>query len=406
MADAQHIAHLFAMSLAGVLSDEDKQELDAWINASDDHRLFADEVNDREVFLSDLQTLQPGYLSDREQQTLARIKAELFPEREIKYSMHRIHFLKTTWFRYAAAIILIFGIGAYLWNTQQKAKPLITSTKPVPVKNDVLPGGQKATLTLSDGKKIELNNAASETITDGSLSINNNNGQLVYGQTGRGEINGSVVQQRDNGKIAYNTMSTPSGGQYQVILPDGTKVWLNAVSSITYPTVFTDENRTVTINGELYFEVAKNIHKPFIVKVANQQITVLGTEFNVNAYTDEPVLKTSLIEGSVRVGSQVLKPGEACINGKVFITNIEQDVAWKKGVFSFSQADIKTVMRQIARWYDVQVKFVGELPTGKLTGKIDRNLTLIEVLDLLSQSKFKYTLEKKVLTIFPANTSK
>ncbi|MBO9573782.1 MAG: FecR domain-containing protein, partial [Chitinophagaceae bacterium] len=310
--------------------------------------------------------------------------------------IHRIHFLKTTWLRYAAAILLIFGIGAYLYTTQQKKTSAPTAEASAKaVKNDVLPGTQKAILTLSDGKKIELNNAASETITDGNLSINNNKGQLVYGQT----VEGSVAQHRDNREIAYNTMSTPRGGTYRVKLPDGSTVWVNADSKITYPTAFNSDKREVTLVGEAYFDITPVKSQPFVVKTLTDTITVMGTKFNVNAYSDEPYVKTTLQEGAVKVNEQLLKPGHAYLNKKVITADIEGDLAWTNGIFSFNDANLKSVMRQLARWYDIDVKYEGTIPADGLTGTIDRNLTLVQVMKLLGKAKINYTIENKTITI-------
>lgn len=298
---------------------------------------------------------------------------------------HRIHLLKRVWVRYAAAIIILFGIGAYLWNTQQKEKPLITETKPVPVKNDVAPGSTKATLTLSDGRKVQLTPETGR-ITESGTSIENTNGRLEYGKAD---------------KVVFNTMSTPRGGQYQLTLPDGTNVWLNAASSITYPTAFVNNTREVTITGEAYFEVKNNAAKPFIVKAPKEDITVLGTHFNVNAYPDEAAMKTSLLEGSVKVGEKILRPGQAYVNGKVVATDAEQDVAWKNGFFSFKDADIRSVMRQLSRWYDIDVEFEGPMPADEFNGKIGRQLKLSEVLELLSEARIRYRLENKKIIILP-----
>ncbi|MBO9570831.1 MAG: FecR family protein [Chitinophagaceae bacterium] len=350
--------------------------------------------------------------------------------------VHRVHFLKTTWFKYAAAIILLFGIGAYLWNDLQKDKPLITQSKPVPAKKDILPGFNRATLTLSDGKKIALDSAASETIKDGALSIENNKGRLVYK---KGVMEG------------VNTMTTPKGGQYQLTLSDGTKVWLNAASSITYPTAFTNKTREVSISGEAYFEVATNKSQPFIVSVMNTssaggaglsspfekggrsglnentdrrgiyQITVLGTEFNVNTYPDE-ISKTSLISGSVRIsenppadsrspqvsatpfskgGGYTLKPGEAYTNNKIIKTNLTQDIAWKNGLFNFDKLHLKQVLNQISRWYDIDIKYASNVPDIIFVGEMQRSLNLSQVLKILSKMEVKFRLEGRTLTVLP-----
>ncbi len=189
-------------------------------------------------------------------------------------------------------------------------------------------------------------------------------------------------------------MSTPRGGQYQLKLPDGSKVWLNAASSITYPTAFTGDNREVKITGEAYFDVVKNESKPFVVKTYKDRVIVLGTEFNINSYTDEGFIKTSLVEGTVKINQTLLKPGQAYINGKILETDLSKDLAWKNGLFSFENADIQSVMRQLARWYDVEVKFKGSISTDQFSGKLGRNLALSQVMRLLRVARVNYEIEK------------
>ncbi len=164
-------------------------------------------------------------------------------------------------------------------------------------------------------------------------------------------------------------MRTPRGGQYKLTLPDGTDAWLNAASSITFPTVFSGKERKVRITGEVYFEVAKNAKQPFIVEAKSEIINVLGTSFNVSAYEEESI-KTSLLEGAVKIADKVLKPGEAFINGKVVKTNIEQDIAWKNGNFYFDDAELKDILRQFTRWYDIEVIYQGPLKNRKFFGVV------------------------------------
>lgn len=297
---------------------------------------------------------------------------------------HRIHFLRTAWFKYAAAILILLGSATYLYISNQKEKPSVQTVQSVPVQNDVLPGSDKAILTLSNGQKVQLNSIAQQTITDGKLSINNENGMLTYGKSD---------------VIAYNNMTTPKGGQYRLTLPDGTNVWLNAASSITYPTSFSDKQRMVSIKGEAYFEVAKNPKQPFIVKAAKDEITVLGTHFNVNAYSDDPFMKTTLLEGAVRINNTVLKPGQAYINGLVVKTDIQQDIAWKNGIFNFNGIDLEKAINQVARWYDVNVIYEREIPNIRFAGKMGRDLNLSQVLKALDAMGLKFTINGKNLTV-------
>lgn len=297
---------------------------------------------------------------------------------------HRVHFLKTAWFRYAAAVILIAGACVYLYTSTNK-KSSIVSTKPAPVNTDILPGNNKAILTLSDGRTVELDSAGVEIINDGSLAIENNSGRLMY---------------KGSNLVATNTMRTPKGGQYQLMLSDGTKVWLNAATSITYPTSFNGKLREVTVEGEAYFEVTADASKPFVVKTAGQDITVLGTAFNVNAYKDDEDGKTSLLQGVVKVGDKILKPGEAYIKGKIVETNLEQDIAWKNGAFDFDRVKLKDALRQIARWYDVEVQMKDDVAELELRGQIGRELSLEQVLNGLQDKNVRFKVENRVLTAY------
>ncbi|MBO9571484.1 MAG: FecR family protein [Chitinophagaceae bacterium] len=379
----QHIATLIAKSLQGLLSPEEKNKLEAALDrpayrAMYD-QLLAGGVNNG---LGTMETIDT-------EAALVRVMPRITDGINNNHQrlVHRVHFLRRGWFKYAAAIIILIGAGVYLWNITRTHENtnLVQHTQPVPSKNDIGPGSDRAVLTLSDGRNVELT-AETNDIAETGTTIQNLNGGLTYGHSE---------------KMVMNTMSTPRGGQYQLTLADGTKVWLNAASSITYPTAFTGNTREVQILGEAYFEIAPNKSKPFIVKTSKENITVLGTEFNVNAYPDEEVIKTSLVEGSVKINATVLQPGQAYINGKIIKTNIEQDIAWKNGYFSFANADIKTVMRQLSRWYDVEVKYEAGLPAAKYSGEIGRNLTLKQVMALLTKSKFDHIIEGRTITILP-----
>jgi len=227
------------------------------------------------------------------------------------------------------------------------------------------------------------------------------NGQLAYHAAGKPV------------GTSYNTVTTPAGGQYQVTLPDGSRVWLNAASSITYPTMFNGNDRTVQITGEVYFEVAHDATKPFRVKSNGQTIEVLGTHFNINAYDDENVIKTTLLEGSVKVttGDHValLQPGQQSQVATaenptgIFkgIQNVDTDeaVAWKNGLFRFDKADIKTIMRQFSRWYDVDVVYQGDIKERVFSGSMHRNLSAANALELLSLANVHFTIDRKNIVV-------
>jgi transmembrane sensor len=271
-------------------------------------------------------------------------------------------------------------------------------------KNDIKPGGNHAILTLANGTHIMLDSAGKGNLVSqgGAQLIKMDSGNLAY-----------KAMANDSRAISYNTLATPAGGQYQVTLSDGTRVWLNALSSIRFPTTFKGDLRSVDLTGEAYFEVAKDKRSPFHVNANGVDVQVLGTEFNVNAYPDEPSIKTTLVQGSVRLAKAnanatlLLKPGEegqtSGVSGLLLNKNvdIDQTLAWKNGKFSFEGANIRAIMRQIARWYNVEVRYQGDPGDDLFDGQIGRDLNLSEVLTGLSRSNVHFKIDGKVLTVLP-----
>jgi len=309
----------------------------------------------------------------------------------------------------AALVLLIAGFTLYFYLKNQPQNQHVANKQII---QDIKPGGNRATLTLANGKTIVLNDAANGNLAEqaGIAISKTKEGQLVYTINDKGEA--------ENGSQYINTISTPNGGQYQVILPDGTRVWLNAASSLRYPAHFNEQVRKVTLSGEAYFEVSKALNKakltniPFIVETEQQEVEVLGTHFNINAYTNEPGVKTTLLEGAVKVGSPgianksiVLKPGQQSYYSentlKVNVVDTDEAVAWKNGLFMFKDADLKTVMRSIARWYDVEVVYQGVIPKKEFSGEMYRNLNLDQVLDVLSFYKVHFRVEGKKIIVNP-----
>lgn len=301
-----------------------------------------------------------------------------------------------------AASILLVSSFIYYFNFSESEKdntPHLSENK-----YDIKPGGNKAVLTLSNGETITLDDAKNGLLAkQGNIEINKTaDGELTYHP---GKVSGESLQ--------YNTVSTPRGGQYQLVLPDGTKVWLNAASSITFPTSFPGASREVEIKGEVYLEVAKNKLKPFRVKSAGQVVEVLGTHFNVNAYTDEESTKTTLLEGSVKVSlshsgdsdkrSVLLSPGyQAQFKlGRIAINEVDTEaaVAWKDGYFNFNREDIQSVMRQVSRWYDVEVVYQGNVPADEFVGRIPRSSNVSGILRILKLSKVDCRLQGKKIII-------
>jgi ferric-dicitrate binding protein FerR (iron transport regulator) len=208
-------------------------------------------------------------------------------------------------------------------------------------------------------------------------------------------------------------MTTPKGRQFQLVLPDGSKVWLNAASSITYPTAFIGEERSVKINGEVYFEIAKDLKRPFNVKVNDDnEIQVLATGFNVKAYTDDPLITTTLLEGAVRLNAfkkvQTLKPGQQTqvnTDGKITLVNkadIAKIMAWKNGLFNFQDESLEEVMKQLERWYDIRVQYIGNPPAQKFYGELQRDLTLLQVIEALKEIGIQFKIQGRTLIVMPS----
>ena len=303
----------------------------------------------------------------------------------------------------AAVIFLAVSITAYYFTTSSDHVDI-----PGQQYSHILPGTNKATLTLSNGQKISLDDVANGEIAQqaGIRITKSGNGQLVY----------TAVKGDNAIPVAQNTISTPKGGQYQLILPDGTKVYLNAASTLSYPTAFQDKGRLVELNGEAYFEVAKNKLLPFRVKSGQQTVEVLGTHFNVNAYADEGAIRTTLLEGAVKISAgmitQVIKPGQQAILNKntadkIVITEVNTDkvIAWKNGVFSFENEDLKSVMRQISRWYNVEVIYTGVSSDEKYYGEISKNSKLGEVFEILELNNVHFDVEGKTIKVSPNHGS-
>jgi transmembrane sensor len=311
-----------------------------------------------------------------------------------------------TWHRFtriAAAALILFITGTATWLVIRKNIPGKTAGKLArQEKNEVAPGGNKATLSLADGSVISLDDVKNGQIAQqGNAQVSKSaNGQLIY----------KVTEDRPS-SIVYNTLTTPRGGQFKLRLPDGSEVWLNAASSIKYPTTFAGNERKVEISGEVYFEIAHNASMPFKVSVNGMEVKVLGTHFNINAYNDEAAVKTSLLEGSISLtkagAALTLKPGQQAqlaFAGNIHVTDdvdMDEVVAWKNGYFSFNMADLQAVMRQIARWYDVDIRYEGKIPERFFGGKIDRNSNASEVLKILEESKVHFSIEGKKIIVKP-----
>lgn len=289
----------------------------------------------------------------------------------------------------AASLLCLLSVGYFF------SKHKVITTSATLVKADAAPGRVRAMLTLANGQVVNLDATRPGDIAGTNASKSNNN-QLVYNAVA------------NNNTLRYNTLTTPAGGEYQVVLVDGTKVWLNAASKLIYPEHFSDTARLVTLEGEAYFEVAHENKRPFRVSAGRQEIQVLGTHFNINAYSDEPRIVTTLVQGSVRVRAgietAVIKPGEQAqtdTEGKnltVKPANVNMQLAWKNGMIMFEDAPLSEVMRQAARWYNIKVRFIGnnlDYTNQLYTGGFSRNSNLVKLLEILKANHISFDMKSE-----------
>jgi len=354
--------------LDGSITPEEEKEFADWYNAGLDKPLLVPE----------------SFASSQEmqrQRLLNKIREEIGTQTP-KFRK------QVSWPKWAAAAAVSLGIislGAYFWANKTVAPTLIgmvSTTK----ETDIAPGGNKAMLTLANGARILLDSANNGVLaTQGNIAIiKSQSGQLIF------DISKQTAGVEDISPNATNTLSTPKGGQYVIVLPDGTKVWLNAQSSLHFPTAFNGKERVVQLSGEAYFEVAKDKRKPFHVQSNGADIEVLGTHFNVMAYTNEPIMETTLLEGAIKVSrdnrSETIRPGKQVqLSDKgMQIRSIDtlDAVAWKNGIFQFNDTHLKNIMRQVERWYDVKIDYAS-LPDKRYNGMVFRNSNLSELLKML-----------------------
>ena len=308
------------------------------------------------------------------------------------------------WRRWAVAAILLLlvGGGTVLFLVRRKTGPVV-AVAPVPAAKVIVPGSNKAILTLANGQQIVLNNAQNGVIGQqgGTKVVKLDSGKLAYNSGDGGENHANAV--------LYNTITTPRGGQYQITLPDETKVWLNAESSLRFPTAFTGKDREVQLSGEAYFEVRADKDKPFLVKSGSAETRVLGTHFNIMAYGDEGPVRTTLLEGVVSMGqeeqSALLLPGEQGQfdpNKRIIATrtvNTTAVVAWKDGYYYFDRTPVQSVMRQIARWYDVEIVYEGAVPKDEIVGKIPRSAYVSEVLHVMELIGIRFKIDGRKIVV-------
>ena len=379
----QQAKELLQRYRSGECSPQERMLVDLWIEQ---------ELSDGNWEISEEEKVQFG----------AQLKNAIDEARDTapKKSMFKL------WPRIAAvaAVLLVVGLGVFFYTSYYAPRHLEGSaaTRDL-LANDIKPGGNKAYLVLSNGKRLSLTDAANgELAKEAGVEITKTaDGQVIYTAPGDPGMRGD-----DGG--ALNTIETPRGGQYQVRLPDGSKVWLNAASKLIYPVSFNGRGqRVVELSGEAYFEIFKNKLQPFVVKSKNQEVTVLGTHFNINSYTDEPGTKTTLLEGSVRVNDATLKPGQQATltNNQIKIAEVNTDeaIAWKNGLFAYKNTPLQNVMRQIARWYDVDIIYQNnDLPQKLLSGSVSRYDQVSGILKAIeSTGTAKFKIEGRKITVLP-----
>jgi len=366
--DQPLIRALFEKYASGTASPEEVKQL---------FSLISDQQFDQEMknlLLGELQQTElPGeYDTERWNRVFKQVKAET-ELLEYKGQSKRIFGFRRL--AVAASIIAVLATGAYFY--LHSIKPAETTQL---AKNDVVPGRVSATLTLANGRQIKLSAANIGLVAwqAGASISKTTNGKIVY----QAQNAGSTVP-------LMNTLTTGRGETYQVDLPDGSKVWLNAASSIKYPVAFTGTERRIELTGEAYFEVVHNNKQLFRVVTNKQVVEDVGTHFNINSYSDEPATKTTLLEGAVKVNETLLRPGEQATlspSGKISITQTDADeaIAWKNGKFVFDREDIPGIMRKLARWYDVQVSYSGDFSGKTFTGSISRFDDISKILDKIT----------------------
>jgi ferric-dicitrate binding protein FerR (iron transport regulator) len=399
-AEAHRVAYLIAGYIRQTLTEKEHDELDEWITASDENQRLFEKLTDPIAIQKGLREMN---MPD-EEAALRSIKSKIrFSDKEKTEEKRR-------WMPYniAASIIILAGLVIFFM-VNKKTK---TGKAEIVMTNEIKPGGNFAELTLSNGKVVNLYEAKNGLIdsTNGNEVLKPAEGQISY-------------ENHSNAESEFHVLKTPAGGQYSITLPDGSRVWLNSLSSLKYPVSFSGTERVVELEGEGYFEVStapSNSPKgggqsktPFVVKVNGMRVEVLGTHFNINAYKNEPTINTTLLEGRVivsresGVGSQELKPGEQARlmeNGEFKIesgVDVSETVAWKNGMFQFKDASIENVMRQVARWYDIEIVYDGKV-NHHFNATIYRKESIIKLLKVLEETnEVHFTVEGRKIVVRP-----
>lgn len=411
MEDIKTISRLFERYLNDECSRDEIRSLLQYFDAGENEAILKDLIHKHFEALANVD--DPSSFNQKNQSlldaSLINIKKAI-AKGETNDQAPVFHISRRTWSFVAAAIfLLLISTTTVLLIHQKRGSALAQNENNNRAAKDIAPGHDNAILTLADGTAVVLDSAVNGTLTkQGNSKVIKINGQLAYYKLKDKDVDGTPV---------YNAVTTARGNQYQLVLTDGTRVWLNASSSIRFPVYFTGNERKVEVTGEAYFEVAKDAKKPFKVVVVPAsgetnatEIDVLGTHFNVNAYQEEPDIKTTLLEGAVKIKRantmQMLSPGQQARVTPSGITlekniNLSQVMAWKEGLFSFDNTDIRLLMRQVERWYDVDVDFEGKITEEGFSGRISRNVPLSEFLKALELNDVHIKRMGRKITVMP-----
>ncbi|MDB5231565.1 MAG: hypothetical protein JWN76_2370 [Chitinophagaceae bacterium] len=397
MSENKRLSDLFKRYHKGITSPEERDELMHLLKDVPDEELA--------VLLSETWNAQDAEQTFFSPATGEKMLAKILPAQDEETVVHHMERpVRNLFSRVAAAavIILVLSVSAIFVFKKTTSNGVGETAHKKPVVTDIAPGGDKAILTLADGSKIILDSAANGNITQqGGTKVIKTGGELAYSA------------EEKTTEVLYNTIATPTGGQYRLLLADGSKVWLNAVSSIRFPTAFTGSERKVEISGEAYFEIAHDASKPFTVSVNGTEVQVLGTHFNINAYTDEELMRTTLLEGKIKIKkgdkSELLNPGQQAVTDNktaaikiISDADVDDAVAWKDGLFNFEHSDLNQILREFARWYGVQVEMEENMSGKTFFGIVSRNSSLASVLKALKNggpNDINYKLEGKRLIV-------
>jgi transmembrane sensor len=398
--DKNLLAALAQKYLDGTATESEKRLLNEWYDAADENSQFVP-TEELPVPIAEIKNRVLDRLMSSVSKDLQAEKMEASGDTSRGRFSNSITF---KWLAAASVVIILFASVRYFTHSSVEKKQVAQVVNKVrPPETSVVPGGNKATLVTGSGQVVILEDIANGVIkNENGLQITKQNGQLIF----------KAQKQKEVSSPVYNTVYTPRGGQYQILLPDGSRVWLNAASSLKFPGTFSGSAREVELTGEGYFEIAKNPAMPFRVTVNDMKVEVLGTHFNIMSYADEAVVKTTLLEGSVKIikgsSASLLTPGQQASLNKsadkmdISSVDVDQAVAWKNGLFLFDGETLESVMKQLSRWYNVEVLYKGKFNDTHFRGMISRSVQLEQVIKMLElTSELHFKIEAKTITAMP-----